>query len=178
MRKIMLVITIAGFAVLGATVAAGAADYPVTSGGLEVSQGGSSTTAVSPGSSVTVAGSGFAPGASVQVTIASTPTLLATVNADAAGAMSAEVTIPSDIEAGTHTLSASGADPNGGTRVLSRTISVSGSTSGSDSSGAAVFGRTGANSAALAGVGLAVVALGWLFVVVTRRRSNASTPGA
>lgn len=171
MRKALVFITVV-LAACSLAAAAGAADYPVNGGGLGVSQNGSPTTTVAPGSTVTLSGSGFAPGASIQITIASTPRLLATVTADGSGSFTATVTIPSGLEPGTHTLSATGASASGGTVVLTQQITLGSSTSGSNgSSGAMAF--TGGNAAALAGVAVVVFGVGFLFVMVTRRRRAA-----
>jgi hypothetical protein len=96
----------------------------------------------------------------------SSPVLLATTTANGAGAINASVTIPSDAEAGSHTLSATGADPVGGTLVLRASLTVEGSTG-------SILGlpRTGGNIAALAIVAAAIFLVGGLFDVVTRRRT-------
>jgi hypothetical protein len=159
MKKVLVVLAVSGVATLLGLGAAGAVDYPATSGGLAVS-----SSSVAPGGRVTISGGGFAPGAQVQITVASTPTLLATVSADGSGSIQATVTIPSNLEPGTHTLSATGANPAGGTLVLTSTITVSG------------LALTGSNTGVLVGVALALLGAGVLLVVVTRRRraSNVS----
>lgn len=102
------------------TTTAGSAPVKRTPDGTATS----SAVAVAPGGSLTVAGSGFKPGSSVAVDLFSTPRVLATVSANSAGAVSATVTIPADIEPGTHEIQLQGVDPAGAPRTLSRTITV------------------------------------------------------
>ncbi len=157
MRRNLLVLLVFGtVSFLGIGTALGV-DYPATTGTLNTS-----LTSVAPGDSVTVSGDGFLPGTPVQITIESTPTLLARVNADARGAIRATVTIPSGLEPGTHTLTATGANPSGGTLVLSRTITVTGG-------GGSGLPLTGTNTALLVGLALAVLVVGWLLIVLTQR---------
>jgi hypothetical protein len=132
-----------------------AIDYPVARDALNVS-----TTTARPGAPVSISGGGFAPGATIQITIASTPTLLSTVNADGSGSFQTTVVLPSSLEPGIHTLSATGANPAGGTLVLSSQITVG--------SGLAF---TGSNSLALAVVAFVGIAVGLLAISVTRRRN-------
>ncbi|HEY4270080.1 MAG TPA: hypothetical protein VGM94_17995 [Galbitalea sp.] len=63
-----------------------------------------STSSVTAGGTVTVAGSGFTRGEQVSVVLHSTPVNLTTVTADVSGAVSATVTIPNATTAGAHTL--------------------------------------------------------------------------
>jgi hypothetical protein len=159
MRKMLFVLAAIGLGSMVGLAQAGAVDYPATTGPLTVSP-----SSVNPGGTITVNGGGFAPGAAVQVSIASTPTLLTTVSAGGSGSFSTTATVPASIEPGAHTVSATGASPNSGTMTLSASLTVTG-----PSQPALAF--TGANTAALAGIGVAVIAVGALFVGVTRRRS-------
>jgi hypothetical protein len=93
---------------------------------LVASGGGSSTTTttaapkgpsvatnlgqVAPGGSLTFAGDGFPPNTDVSVTLFSTPVNLGTTKTDANGHFSVVVAIPSNIDPGQHTLTASTAD--------------------------------------------------------------------
>ena len=61
------------------------------------------------GRTVTVTGSGEGPGATLNVSIASTPTALGTVTADASGAFTKAFTVPCSVGAGDHTVTVSGA---------------------------------------------------------------------
>jgi len=99
--------------------------YPMAEGTLS-----SSAADLEPGVPTTVSGAGFAPGVDVVITVESAPVHLATVPADAAGAISTTVTIPTDLPAGTHTLMATGMTADGGTLVLSTEFVVGGDDSG------------------------------------------------
>lgn len=68
-----------------------------------------STDRAAPGGSVTIAGDGFAPDEQLDVELRSDPVQLGTTTADANGAASTTVTIPSDTAPGTHTLALVGA---------------------------------------------------------------------
>ena len=123
-----VVVTTLSTAVFGGSVAeAGSfrADYPVEQGDLVVpGDDTSSSPTVQAGSAVTLRGGGFAPGATVTMTIESTPQTLGTTVAGATGAFSATVTIPADISAGQHTLKASGATSTGAVLILSQPVTV------------------------------------------------------
>lgn len=69
---------------------------------LSTQQAAVSSTTVAAGSTVTVTGSGFAPGEPVDVSLHSNPVHLAVVTADANGNVSASVTIPPSTTAGLH----------------------------------------------------------------------------
>jgi adhesin/invasin len=142
---------------------AGAVDYPATTGTLTVTEGGSTATTVQPGSTVVVGGGGCAPGAAVTVTIASTPTTLANVSAGSTGSFSVPVTIPQNIEGGTHTLTATCVAVDGGTITLTQQVTVAGATA---------LAFTGGNAGQLVAIALGALAVGALFVTVTRRRAG------
>lgn len=65
---------------------------------------------MSPGGTVNVTGGGFVPGENVPVVLYSSPVVLTTAVADAAGSISTDVVIPADTAAGTHTLVAFGSE--------------------------------------------------------------------
>lgn len=141
-----------------------AGDYPATSGPLTSSVGSSTTSALSAGSSVHVAGGGFAPGATVTITLHSTPVTLGTVTASATGTISADVVLPAGTVNGGHTLQAEGAAPGGGTNLLSEPITVSG---GVASSAGLAF--TGAEVGVISAIGIGALAAGAGTLVVVRR---------
>lgn len=145
-----------------------ASGYPI-SGGLNVSD-----TSVKPGGTVQVSGDGFTPGTPIDIEIFSAPTLLKTVDADGAGSFSTSVTIPTSISPGSHTLSATGGAPSGDTLTLSAEITVEGEGGGGSSSSSGPLAFTGASIGAMAGVALAGIAVGTLFVIATRRRRQAT----
>jgi hypothetical protein len=84
---------------------------PATPLTLTTDQG--DTTRVEPGRRIVVSGTGFAPHSTVTVTVYSEPVVLATVTADATGAFSVPVTVPTDLPAGRHAFVALGVDPDG-----------------------------------------------------------------
>ena len=57
---------------------------------------------------MTATGSGFGPGATVTVDIASTPTVLGTVTVGSTGAFSKSFAVPCSVGAGDHTVTANG----------------------------------------------------------------------
>lgn len=171
---------------LGAA-AAQAQQYPVQQGNLQVND-----TTVTPGQPVVISGDGCAPNSQVVITFDTT--VLATINANGQGAFSTTVTIPSDASNGQHTLRASCTTPQGGARVLSASLTVSGQTAGSTTTTsttaaptttttAAVGGtglpRTGASSTApLTAAGIGLVAAGSVAVVASRRRRRTTRTAA
>ena len=132
------------------------------------------------GESVTVSGSGYAASSAVQLSFDGGSAGSATT--DGSGAFSAALTVPSNAEPGSHSVAASGVDPNGEAYVLSATLEVSGAgASGGSQAGAAqeadggALPRTGSDSTipgALAGAML--VAVGACFVIIARRRLRSS----
>ena len=145
--------------VVGATFATAQSSQPVSTGPLTAPE---ASGGVSAGDAIVVSGAGFSPGGSIDVTIESAPILLKTVGADATGAFTTTVTIPSGLAPGTHTLKATGPDPAGGLRVLSIAVTVSGA------GGSLV--RTGSDVVPLVAVGLVAVAVGAGTLVMRRRR--------
>jgi cobalamin biosynthesis Mg chelatase CobN len=100
-----------------------------------------SAASIAAGSTLTVQGSGFTPGETVQLWLHSTPRLLVATTADTSGTVSISATIPADVEPGEHTLRllgiASGLE-------ASSTITVTAATgAGLSSTGVAVAGWLG-----------------------------------
>jgi hypothetical protein len=154
-----------------------AAAQPYTPGGgpLQTSTG---SAPVATGSSVSVAGSGFAPGASVSIFIASTPTLVGTATTNSSGRFVASIVIPPGLESGTHTLTATGPAADGGTVSLTAKIVVNGEVTSASSGfvqaaseGSAPSGLpfTGADIAQGGTVGIALILLGGLIFLTIRR---------
>jgi len=195
---LLLVAAVVGL--LGPTALA--QEYPVREGTLASSSG----SAIAPGELLSVSGGGFEPGGFVQVSIQSTPRQLGSTTADAAGTIDASVRIPFDMEAGDHTLSATGPAPGGGTLILSRAVQVTentadasgapgssgssgsgGGSSGGNSFGASGSGGTAEPATALAATGLATTTLavtamvcaaaGVGLLLIVRRRRRASADG-
>jgi hypothetical protein len=141
------------------------ATVPTKNGDLTLPAGVKST--VAPGKTITVSGSGYAPNTTVTLAIYSAPQVLTTVVTDASGNFTATVTVPAGLEAGNHTLVASGVDSAGNLRYVNLAVTVS-------SSGKAMLAYTGANVVPPALGGLAAVALGTGLIVVRRRASRSA----
>ncbi|MGY1702123.1 hypothetical protein [Geodermatophilus sp. SYSU D00766] len=133
-------------------------------------------TELSVGEKLTIKGEGFMPFSSVSVIIYSEPRVLTTVLADAQGRFEVEVTVPSDLPAGNHSLVASGVDPDGNEHFLRLDVTVDEAgavavTTASSSGGALAF--TGAEPLVPALLGGATLVGGGLLVLVSRRRKAA-----
>jgi len=165
-RLLVALMTAVLVVVVGSTYATAQTSEPVSTGPLTAPavSGG-----VERGEEVRLSGAGYAPGASIDITIESTPRLLTTVTAGATGAFSVIVEIPAGFPAGSHTLKATGADPTGGLRVLSVPVTVEPATGQSSGSGSLV--RTGSNTTLLVGVGVAAIAGGSALLRARRRRA-------
>ncbi len=105
------------------------------------------------GSSITVDSSGWKANTDVTITLHSTPVVLATVKADANGAVHSTSAIPSGTSAGAHTVELTGVDPLGAPRDVSAAITV-------EAAGGGNLPRTGAAIAALLLVGTVLFAVG------------------
>lgn len=140
------------------------ATVPTKNGDLTLPAGAKAQ--VAPGKTMTISGSGYAPNSTITLAIYSTPQVLTTVVTDASGNFTATVTVPEGLEAGTHTLVASGIDSSGNVRYVNLAVTVS-------AGGAAALAYTGADIALPLTGGLVAVALGGALVVV-RRRANRS----
>ena len=122
---------------------------------------------VTAGQQVVLQGAGYLPGSSVRLALFSTPVDLGTVVVASDGTFSATVTIPAGLANGTHTLVATGVAPDGTTRNLVITVTVSGGTA------VAALANTGFDATPVAlGGGLAMLAGAGLLVGSRRRSSN------
>jgi hypothetical protein len=128
----------------------------------------SSSNSVAPGGTLTVSGNNFTPGTTVTIDLHSTPVLLATTTASGSGQFSVAVMIPSNTVPGTHTIIAT--DPNGDS--ASTEIVVTGTVPVATTSPGLAF--TGADIAALTGVGAIAMALGGMLILTGRRRRRAA----
>ncbi|HEU5007519.1 MAG TPA: hypothetical protein VFT67_11120 [Jatrophihabitantaceae bacterium] len=148
-----------------------------------------------PGQTFTATGTGFAPFATVNFGIYSSPLLLATVSADASGVVKATITIPADFT-GDHTVVAAGTGPSGsplylaaGTTVVAKsTPTPAGSGShgvggvsasrgpgvGPNAGSSSGLANTGArvNPVALTQIGLLALLVGGGLLLATRRRAR------
>jgi hypothetical protein len=136
---------------------------------------------VEPGRTLTVVGSGFLPYSTATIVIYSTPQVLGTVLTDAGGNFTATVTVPADLQAGAHSLVASGVAPDGSVHALRMDVTVPGAAapagSPTSATGPAAAGpgkglaHTGVDGVVpLALLGAVLVAAGAATVVVARRR--------
>ncbi|MFE1318178.1 hypothetical protein [Kitasatospora phosalacinea] len=146
------------------TLAPAAGSYPLTTGTLSAS---GRTTGLVPGSSVTVSGGGYQPGATVVLTVEPGGASLGKATADGSGTFTATFTVPAGTSPGTYTVRATGPDARGGTRVDSLTVEVAGKGRDgkggrhlADTGGAATasVGWSGGEAAGVAAAGLALVA--------------------
>ncbi|MBV8960422.1 MAG: hypothetical protein JO087_16770 [Actinobacteria bacterium] len=127
-------------------------------------------TTLTPGQKITVTASGFTPNESVAVAAHSATVSLGSVTADAAGKVTASITLPTSLDAGAHTITLTGAS-----RVASYPFTVAASSTGgtsgsSSSSGSGALPRTGRQILGTAGAGLGVFLLGAAVVGWARRR--------
>jgi len=123
--------------------------------------GGSDTTP-DPGQTITVSGTGCAPGDTVNLFLDGQPA--GSTTADANGNFSLPLTIPSNETAGTHTVTATC-----GAVVLSFEITVN--------AAGGNLSRTGTSSTLpLSGIALALLAAGGLLLLFARRRRHAHSP--
>jgi hypothetical protein len=99
---------------------------------------------VARGSTFTVTGTGFAPFAPVQFGVYSSPIALTTAVADAAGAVSATVTVPTALENGAHSLVAIAVSPAGAARLLGTHFTLADPAGGSGAGGAGGGSGSGA----------------------------------
>ncbi len=133
-----------------------------------------------PGEEVTIVAppDTFAPGSEVSVVLGEE--LLARVNADAQGGLTARVTIPCETPPGPTTLGLIGTGPNGQPVTFSTAITVAeGECPGAGGAGGARGGggalpRTGtASTTPLTAAGVGMVLIGAFAVATTRRRRSA-----
>jgi hypothetical protein len=125
------------------------------------------------GGEIVVTAEGFAPATPVQVTITSetsAPELLATVEADAAGAFSESVTIPENAS-GPYTLSATGTDVAGSVLVLTASIDVVAVTAPpTDTQPVTGTGRSSSDALVIAIAGAGIVLMTGFLLIVTHKR--------
>jgi hypothetical protein len=121
--------------------------------------------AVTAGQQVTLSGSGYLAGSTVELTVYSTPVSLGQAVVGADGTFSATVTVPKDLANGTHHLVASGVDANGNPRYLVVEITVSGGT-------ASGLAYTGFSALPYAGAGVLALLAGGGLLVASRRRAS------
>ncbi len=117
------------------------------------------------GTPITVSGTGFLPGSTVELIVYSTPVKLGEAVVASDGTFSATVTLPKTLTDGVHHLVASGVDANGNVRNLVVEVTVSG--------GTAVLASTGFATLSYAGAGALALLAGGGLLVASRRRNAA-----
>ena len=173
MHKLMRIVAMVAISIGGVLWASPAFAYS-SSGGCTIS---TNIFTVGDGGSLIVTGSGFLPGETVTLVLHSTPVTLGTAPADSQGAFSTSVIIPADTTPGNHTIvgtgNTSGLTATTSIVVVSATTTGGTSTGGSSGGGSLAF--TGADIAAMAGVGAIALALGGMLVFAGRRRRVTSS---
>lgn len=159
--------------VLGATMASAQQSQPVTRDEDALT---ASDTTPEVGQTITVSGTGFAPGASVDITLEPGAVKLGSTTADATGAISALVTIPASISPGDYRLKASGAALGGGLTIIETSIVIHEAGGGSANTPSSTAGspgetlpRTGSDIVRLSVLGLLVLAGGAALLVARGR---------
>lgn len=122
---------------------------------------------VRPGARLTLSYSGFQPGEQVALVMRSTPVELGTFPADAAGTVTADITIPDTAEAGSHTLTLSG--PVTGDHVVRFRLAATQEPGGEPVAAPASEGTDHTVPLILGGIGLLLLAGGGLLLL--RRRA-------
>ena len=151
--------------VLSAATPAVAQTYPPAPAPLTLS---SST--LLPGQTVTLSGGGADPGATVTITFASDPVVVATVVADGNGDFTATFSVPEDATEGTHTISAI----SNGVVLATATVRILASTEeNEETEGELAF--TGSHTLQWLGVAAGLIALGAVLLVTIRRRRAAAS---
>jgi hypothetical protein len=148
---------------------------------------------VAPGGSVNISSDGWKPNSVVTATLNSTPVILGTMDATAAGLVKGQFTIPTTTEVGSHTIVLGGFDPDDNLLVealpltvtaavpvpADTTVTTSGfaTTAGATTTGVASTGSlpfSGSNTRDLATVGLLLLAAGMLLLGQHYRHRSAT----
>ena len=155
------------------TIPAVTAPTSVPTGSGTVGTGGSTTLAA--GTQVTLTGSGYLPGSTVELFVYSTPRSLGSVVA-VDGSFTWTGALPADLVDGQHHVVAAGVDPDGNPRYLVTAVTVSGGVAAPNaapiagtSSGLAY---TGFSPMPFIGVGLVALLAGGGLLVASRRRAR------
>jgi hypothetical protein len=168
-RALVALMSVVLMLLMGVTLAGAQGSEPVDTGTLDITGGGDGP--LDPGETVTLTGTGFAPGGQVEVSILSDPIVLATVLADATGSFKVTVAIPKGLTSGEHVLKATGPSATGGLRVLSTSVEIAASTS---TASGATLPTTGADPLPFAALGIGAVVIGGL---LTQRHRLAHLSG-
>ncbi|MPQ99773.1 LPXTG cell wall anchor domain-containing protein [Modestobacter sp. I12A-02628] len=129
-------------------------------------------TEIDPGQALTVVGTGFLPFSTATIVIYSTPIVLGDVVTDAQGNFSTTVTVPKTLEAGTHSLVASGIAPDGTSRFLRMDVVMESAEQAPAAGDGPALADTGASTVVPALLGVGLLAGGAGLLVVSRRRAG------
>jgi hypothetical protein len=151
----LILAVVVGCSVLAAAPAL--AQYGGTDQGVTVSD-----SSPAPGQALQVGGCCFEPGSTVDIVIRSTPQLLAQVDADATGQVSATVEIPSDITSGNHTITLSGVGTDGNALTLVQRLVIPGAADDR-------LAITGAALGTMIGAGVILIGSGLILTRARRR---------
>jgi LPXTG-motif cell wall-anchored protein len=132
---------------------------------------GTSSSSIQNAGSTTVMGAGWQAGTTVALTIASTPQSLGTASVQSDGTFAQDVTIPC-LDAGTHTISASGTDASGAANTVSTTVTVTG-TCGAGGGSGGTLPHTGSNASGVVTLASGLILLGAVLVIALNRRRSA-----
>jgi hypothetical protein len=174
MRKAVCVAVVCAAAMMigSSRAPALAQPYPPTASTLTIS-----SSVVTPGETLTVSGQGANAGASVTITLASTPRVVATTKANGSGTFRASFQVPTDEPQGQHTVTAT----NSGRVLGSVTIRVVAARQGGGHRGALPADGnglpfTGANALPEVATGAGLILAGIvLLLAIRRRRAGRST---
>lgn len=126
------------------------------------------------GEQVRLAGAGYAPNSSVQLTLNSDPMSLGSVTTNGSGAFTHTVTVPAAAPIGSHTITAAGVDPSNNAFVLSAAFEVTAAgapgVAGSLGETSGNLPRTGTSTIAMVMASVALMAVGIVLVGTARRR--------
>ncbi len=168
MRRFVKLVVLMGALAVAPVVAlstgAGAQAYPPSACTV-----GTSQVDVTPGQTITISISGFAP--STQVNLALDGQAIGSLTTDGSGSGSGSFTVPSNLSPGTHTLSASGDSGVGGTCDPSTTLTVAGAAAGARAAGGGALAFTGSDTLPFVWIGLAALTIGAALVIAVRRRA-------
>ncbi|MEZ5342215.1 MAG: LPXTG cell wall anchor domain-containing protein [Acidimicrobiales bacterium] len=151
-----------------------AQEYPVQNGTLALSDTNNDGK-ISAGESLRITGGGYAPGAEVQITVGTTPTVLGVTIANAAGEIATTVVLPSSFAGATQTVNATGANASGGILVLGIQVTVAQAAAtnpapaAANAGGSGQLAYTGSETNLMLAGGLALVAAGGALVAYRKR---------
>jgi LPXTG-motif cell wall-anchored protein len=168
LKKILLLSAALLFVSAGTAAAQDAYPPPASQDSIEAND-----TTVAPGESMVLGIQVCAPGATASFVLDNS-TALGSGTANSAGRAEATVTIPSNTQPGTHTITGSCPDPEGGTltQVLSFTVTAPGQAGGA-------LPTTGSDSTfPMTQVALAAIAGGGLLVLLANKRRQAGRADA